>query len=106
MVNIMAIQAATDRTEFTASELRAGCSVEDRIAIADDPRTSFKILQHLSKDASMDLRFALAENHNIDARILMTLTGDINPFVAHRATKTLARVYPRVSSSTKKITDS
>ena len=88
----MVIQEVIDHAELTAITLMTFSSAEDRLAIADDPRTSFKTLQHLSRDANMDLRFAMAENHNIDARILRSLTGDINPYVAHRATKTLDRL--------------
>jgi hypothetical protein len=73
-------------------KLKARFSVEKRIAIADSPDTSFEALQHLSQDENADLRFALAENHNIDKRILNTLTQDSNPYIAHRAQKTLDRL--------------
>ncbi|MFX9688500.1 hypothetical protein ABTO93_20100, partial [Acinetobacter baumannii] len=39
-----------------------------------------------------DVRFAIAENHNADEEVLRMLTEDENPYVAHRAVKTLQRI--------------
>jgi hypothetical protein len=46
----------------------------------------------VAKDESVDLKYAIAENHNIDVDVLIMLTKDDNPFVAHRAKKTLERI--------------
>lgn len=46
----------------------------------------------LAHDPCCDVRFALAENHNIDCDILAALVDDENPFVAWRARKTIKRL--------------
>jgi len=46
----------------------------------------------LAQDESVDLRYAIAENHNIHTDVLTMLADDDNPFVAHRAKKTSERV--------------
>jgi hypothetical protein len=46
----------------------------------------------LAQDPCCDVRFALAENHNIDCDILAALADDENPFVAWRARKTIKRL--------------
>jgi len=46
----------------------------------------------LACDSSPDLRYAMSENHNIHKDVLNLLADDDNPFVAHRARKTLERL--------------
>ena len=46
----------------------------------------------LANDEDADVRYALAENHNISRAVLNKLEGDSNPYVADRATKTLQRI--------------
>jgi len=65
--------------------------IADRIDLTeycDDAET----LWALANDLCCDVRFALAENHNIDSDILATLAEDENPYVAWRARKTLKRL--------------
>ncbi|MFA7341043.1 MAG: hypothetical protein WC028_29940 [Candidatus Obscuribacterales bacterium] len=65
--------------------------VADRIDLTeccDDAET----LWALANDLSCDVRFALAENHNIDSDILAILAEDENPYVAWRARKTIKRL--------------
>lgn len=60
--------------------------------IGDDANTPLKILFVLREDGDADLRFALAENHNIHRSVLSLLAEDANPYVAHRAQQTLSRL--------------
>lgn len=60
--------------------------------IGDHPDTPLKLLIVLAEDGNADLRFALAENHNIHSNVLCVLAEDANPFVADRAQRTLARL--------------
>ena len=63
-----------------------------RTAVADHANTSIETILFLTKDHSEDLRYALAENHNLDIQALKILSEDENPYVSHRAKKTLARL--------------
>jgi hypothetical protein len=46
----------------------------------------------LAVDLDADLRYALAENHNINEGVLELLANDTNPYVADRARRTLTRL--------------
>lgn len=65
---------------------------ESKIALADDHDTDLETLWQLVEDPSADVRFALAENHNVAEVILEALSVDENPFVVWRAQKTLRRL--------------
>jgi len=67
-------------------------NVQVRMAVADNENTGVHTSMQLAQDDSADLRYALAENHHIDGRILGFLAKDTNPFVAHRAQKTILRL--------------
>jgi hypothetical protein len=55
---------------------------------------SKEVIWMLIEDTNPDVRFALAENYNIDEDMLEALTRDENPYVSHRAQKTLSRLRP------------
>jgi len=55
---------------------------------------SKEVIWMLIEDPNPDVRFALAENYNIDEKMLEALTKDENPYVCHRARKTLSRLRP------------
>jgi hypothetical protein len=75
------------------SRLAAGnCQTQILMDIGDHLTTSLEALMILTQDESADVRFALAENHNIDESVLNRLVDDTNPYVAYRAQKTLARL--------------
>ena len=75
------------------SGLAAGnCESQILMDIGDHVTTSLEALMILARDQSVDVRFALAENHNIDESVLNRLLEDANPYVADRAQKTLARL--------------
>lgn len=63
-----------------------------KVSKADNRNTSVKALLLLADDEDADLRFAMAENHNISRDVLKKLSEDPNPYVADRATKTLTRI--------------
>jgi hypothetical protein len=94
------IRAAEDPSAPTniLGMLAESCNVEVRMAVADNRSASLETLMMLAQDESDDLRYQLAENHNIDKSVLNLLTEDSNPFVAHRAQKTLARLERSVAS--------
>ena len=80
-----------DTSSDTLSDLAAHTDIEVRIAVADHKNTSLETVKLLAQDQQADLRYAMAENHNLHPDILNMLIEDDNPFVAHRAKKTLAR---------------
>jgi hypothetical protein len=74
------------------SMLAESCNVDVRMAVADNPSSLLETLTMLAQDQSSDVRYQLAENHNIDESILELLAEDLNPYIAHRAKKTLKRL--------------
>lgn len=72
-----------------ANALSGGISARiDLTEYSSDAET----LWALAHDPCCDVRFALAENHNIDCEILAALANDENPYVAWRARKTIKRL--------------
>jgi hypothetical protein len=65
-----------------------------RIAVAENPGTPQEVVHQLSCDESTDVRYALAENPNLSVEILEKLTEDPNPYVSHRAQRTLMMLRP------------
>jgi hypothetical protein len=63
-----------------------------REAVADNINTPIDSLWLLSLDECCDIRYAMAENHNLPLAILDSLSQDNNPYVAHRAQRTLDRL--------------
>ena len=49
-------------------------------------------LLKLARDKSDDIRYQLAENHNVPTQVLLVLVSDENPFVRARAERTLERL--------------
>ncbi|MBS1954972.1 MAG: hypothetical protein JST89_12355 [Cyanobacteria bacterium SZAS-4] len=62
------------------------------LSVAEDATASDDILWLLVEDPNPDVRFCLAENYNIDKAMLEALSEDENPYVAHRAQKTMMRL--------------
>jgi hypothetical protein len=65
-----------------------------RIAVAENPGTPQEVVHQLCCDESVDVRYALAENPNLPIEILEKLTEDPNPYVGHRAQRTLMMLRP------------
>jgi hypothetical protein len=78
-------------SSHTLTALAFHRSVQVRCAVADHGKTPLSTLLMLTQDESEDLRYQLAENHNVDDSVLLRLVDDVNPFVACRAERTLAR---------------
>jgi HEAT repeat protein len=74
---------------------------EVRLAVAENPHIPAEILAMLVEDADVDVRFGVAENPHIHEDVLFQLTTDENPFVRHRAMKTLEMLAPDVQSRLK-----
>jgi len=66
-------------------------STEVRQAVADNARSSCETLMLLAHDEDVDVRYQLAENHNIPEGVLIELTDDENPYISCRAESTLVR---------------
>jgi hypothetical protein len=81
------------------SSLAAGSyDTQTRIDIGDHVSTPLEVHLQLAADENVDVRFALAENHNVHERVLSLLAEDSHPYVAHRAQKTLARLKAGVAN--------
>jgi hypothetical protein len=59
------------------------------IDVGDHVNTPVEVHLVLATHDDADLRFALAENHNLHESVLNVLIEDANPYVAHRARMTL-----------------
>jgi hypothetical protein len=67
---------------------------EVRIAVAENPGTPHEIVHQLCCDESTDVRYSLAENPNLPIEVLEKLAEDSNPYVSHRAQRTLMILRP------------
>ena len=63
-----------------------------RAAVADNSCTPCMALLRLARDKSVDIRYQLAENHNVPMQVLLILVVDENPYVQVRAARTLERL--------------
>ncbi len=84
-----------------SSQLPSDQNSEVRLAVAENPHIPADILAMLVADADVDVRFGVAENPHIHEDVLFQLTTDDNPFVRHRAMKTLEMLAPDVQSRLK-----
>lgn len=67
-------------------------SAHVRLAAAENNNMNLETLWQLVQDEDADVRFGMAENHHMPEIVLKALSQDENPYVAHRASKTLERV--------------
>ena len=65
-----------------------------RIAVSENPSCPADVLERLAGDEHVDVRFALAENPNLPPAIIAVLVDDENPYVSHRARRTLRSLEP------------
>lgn len=77
---------------YVLRRLATSCDPELRMAVADHLNTPEDVLLLLADDHNSDVRYAIAENHNISRYVLNKMRDDCNPYVAHRAETTLARL--------------
>lgn len=69
-------------------------SYEVRIAVGENPNTPLSTLKLLVNDQHVDVRYAMAENPSLPPAILQLLADDENPYVNHRANRTLRLLNP------------
>jgi hypothetical protein len=62
------------------------------LSVAETANESGDVLWLLVGDSNPDVRFCMAENYNLNQSILIALSNDENPYVAHRAHQTLTRL--------------
>lgn len=74
------------------SELAMSSFPDVREAVADHLLCPISIRLMLADDEHIEVRFALAENHNMPFQVLEKLSQDCNPYVANRAERTMRRV--------------
>lgn len=65
-----------------------------RIAVGHNPSTPIAIRWKLAFDEHVDVRFSLADNANTALLILIWLSADENPYIAHRALRTISALLP------------
>lgn len=68
-----------------------------RAAVAENLNTSIKTIWKLARDVHADVRFRVAECYCVPLVVLKVLAEDDNPFVAHRAQKTVWRILKEVT---------
>ncbi len=61
-----------------------------RSSVAEHQATPSYVLEFLAQDSCADVRFIIAENPDTPRHVLSILVKDHNPFVACRASKTVA----------------
>jgi hypothetical protein len=59
-----------------------------RAAVAENPSAHLYVFWVLSSDSHADVRYALACNYKVPAKVLEALINDENPYVAYRAQQT------------------
>jgi hypothetical protein len=77
---------------FLLRRLSMATEPAQKIDMVDHVSTPFAVHMILASDENADVRYALAENHNISRAVLNKLKCDANPYVADRAAKTLLRL--------------
>jgi hypothetical protein len=86
------IANSPNATEEILSELALSAYVEVREAVIDHCNCPIAVQFMLTDDESADVRYALAENHNLSFSVLEKLSYDDNPYVASRAQQTMRRL--------------
>lgn len=74
------------------AELAMSTFSEVRETVIDHRLCPVSIHLMLAEDECADVRFALAENHNMSFHVLEKLSHDDNPYVATRAQRTMRRI--------------
>jgi hypothetical protein len=76
----------------TLSRLAQHSSSIVRGAVAGNTAAPTQLIVDMSTDESVDVRYVIAETPTAPLPVLERLTQDDNPFVSHRAMKTIKRV--------------
>lgn len=86
----------------TLELLSRDLNVEVRIGLGCNQNIPVAILWQLAQDEHLDVRFSLADNANTAPLILAWLSSDENPYIAHRANKSIGILSTPVKRSLKK----
>jgi hypothetical protein len=86
------IAESPNATPEILAELAMSSFSEVREAVTEHRLCPVSIQLMLAEDECPDVRFALAENHNMPFVVLEKLSNDENPFVSMRAERTMRRV--------------
>lgn len=78
----------------TLRSLAKHASPKVRSAVSQNSNTPCDVLFELAHDQSADVRYAMAEGAQGDIQLLNHLLEDENAYVASRAKRTLARLFP------------
>jgi hypothetical protein len=78
--------------QYTLVRLSMHHDPDVRAAVSENLSTPPDVLAFLLKDESADVRYTMAENHNLAIHLLEQLGEDENPYVSSRAQKTLFRL--------------
>ncbi len=86
------IAESPSATAEILAELALSAFVEVREAVADHKACPASVHIMFLQDDCIELRYAMAENHNLNTLVLEKLAEDDNPFVAARAEQTMRRL--------------
>lgn len=67
---------------------------EVRSTVAEHHLTPRDLLEKLAEDECLEVRHYLAENANLPMEVLLKLAEDENPYVSHRAYRTIKMLQP------------
>lgn len=88
----MLIAESPNATPEILAELAMSGFSDVREAVTDHLLCPVSIQLMLAEDECLDVRYALAENHNMPFVVLEKLSNDDNPYVSNRAERTMRRV--------------
>jgi len=91
-VQLLVRIADSVRATKTLEQLSQHKHSDVRIAVSDNPCTPQQVMLNLAADLDLDVRYAVAENPHAPLAALLLLEDDTNPYIASRATKTIARL--------------
>jgi hypothetical protein len=74
----------------TLEKLSSDPAQDVRLGVAKNRRTPVHVLRKLSTDIAVDIRYAIAANPEVPDAILLGMFMDPSPYVADRASQTLA----------------
>jgi hypothetical protein len=85
--------------EHLLIRLATDSDCEVRLSVTEHSATPAFVLEFLALDSCADVRFGIAENPDAPRHILSMLAQDHNPFVAHRARKTIGALSPNTNGA-------
>ncbi len=89
---IVRVAENPNTASYTLSRLAQHEDSEVRCAVAENTNCPSNCVEDLAGDECSDVRYLLAENPHAPLSVLYRALKDENPYVSHRARKTLARI--------------